>query len=187
MVEDVFTSFLSNLDVIGSWASIIGVLIAIAAVIIAIFIFKKTRKIETRQRENAEGLYVEKTNEDLNKIQYHYDEVFRIVENHEIEDENEKELATTELNLHYRKYHGEMTKLQQRSERDLELWISLEHAKRNKFDKIIANFDWLTNKFFPLNVTDEEMRIKIWTAQYKTFLEKKYEIDDILKEQKTEA
>lgn len=168
--------------------SILSFVVGVGAVILAVFIFKKTRKIEERQRKNAEGLYVDKTKADLKNIQNHFDEIFRIVENHNIEDENKIELVTSELNLYYRKHHGEMIKLQQRSERDLELWISLEHAKRDKFDKVISNFDWLANKFFPLSVKDEEMRIKIWTSEHKTFLEKKYQIDDILtEEQKTEA
>ena len=110
------------------------------------------------------------------------------MENHDLENEHEKDLVTSELNLHYRKHHGEMIKLLHRSEQDLALWISLEHSKRDKFDRIISNFDWFTSKFFPLHVTDDEMKTKIWTTEYKIFLEKKYETDDILKEElKSEA
>ena len=188
MVEQFFSDLIANLEQTSAWASIIGAIIGGVAVIIAILIYRKTRSIETQQRKNAEGLYVEKTIENLKKIQNYFDNVFRIVENHDLENENERDLVTSELNLHYRKHHGEMIKLLRRSERDLELWISLEHSKRDKFDKVILNFDWFTSKFFPLNVTDDEMKTKIWTTEYKSVLEKKYETDDILKEElKSEA
>lgn len=182
MLEQFFLD-LPDLNTVGIWASIIGVPIGIGAIIIAIAIFKNTRRIETQQRKNAEGLYVDKTTDNLKKIQNYFDDIFRIVEAHNIENEDERDLASSELNLHYRKHHSDMTKLLQRSERDLELWISLEHVKRDKFDKIITNFDWLTSKFFPLTAIDDEMRTKIWTTEYKTFLGKKYTIDDILKEE----
>jgi len=173
------------------WGFLVGVIATIlsaVAIYITIRIFNKTRKIEIEQQKNAEGLYVIKTRDYLRKIQNHFDQIFKTLENHDIHNEEDKEIVNQELNLYFRKYHGEMTKLLQSSERSLELWTSLDHAVRDQFDKIIVDFDWLTSKFFPLNVTDEEIRMNIWITEYESFLEKKYSVDKILsKELKAES
>lgn len=172
----------------GAWTSIIGALLGALAIYITIRIYRKTRNIEKEQRKNAEGLYVIKTQDYLRKIQNHFDQIFKTVENHDRNNEEDKQLITQELNLYFRKYHGEMIKLFQSSERSLELWVSLDHVVRDKFDKIVSEFDWLTSKFFPLTVTDDGTRIRIWTTEYDAFLEKKYYIDSILeKELKAEG
>lgn len=173
---------LPDLNTIGIWASILGVPIGIAAIAISYFIYKKTQKIEIQQKNNAEGLYVDKTKDGLTKIQTHFDYIFKIIEDHNIEDENDRDLTTSELNLYYARNHGEMVKLLSSSKKSLELWASLVQTKRTKFDKILDHFDWLTHKFFPLT-RDDDMRTKIWTTEYQTFLVKKYEIDDILKQE----
>ena len=173
---------------IGIWASILGAIFGVVAIYITIRIWKKTRKIEIEQQKNAEGLYVIKTKDYLQKIQYHFDQIFKTLENRNLNNDDDKQIITQELNLYYRKYHGEMVKLLQSSERSLELWVNLDHIVRDKFDKVISDFDWLTTKFFPLNVTDDETRISIWTTEYNAFLEKKYYVDKVLaKELKAEG
>ena len=76
-----------------------------------------------------------------------------------------------------------MIKLLEESKKSLELWVNLDRHIRDKFDKVISDFDWLTTKFFPLNVEDDELRTTIWTTEYKAFLEKKYAIDSILEKE----
>jgi hypothetical protein len=159
---------------------LLGFVAAIVGIIISILIYIRTGKIQRKQRENEEGFYVTKTKENLKKIQNYFDEIFKIVEEYGNEKNEDKKLATSGLNLYYQKNHAEMVKLLMGSERSLELWISLEPSKKTKFDKVIEDFNWLTNKFFPLNVNDE-MREKIWTTEYQTFLTKKYSVDDTLR------
>lgn len=165
----------------------LGLLVAIIGIIISVLIYKRTGKIQKKQLENEEGLYVVKTKESLKKIQNHFDEIFKIVEEYGNDRIEDKQLATSGLNLYYQKNHSEMIKLLESSLRSLDLWKSLEQPKKEKFDRVIEDFEWLTNKFFPLTANDE-MREKIWTNEYKTFLAKKYSVDDILKQElKTEA
>lgn len=165
-----------------------GLASALVGIFISVLIYKRTGTIQKEQRKNAEGLYVKKTKEYLKKIQEHFDQIFKTIENHDLNNEEDKELVTQELNLYFRKYHGEMVKLVENSGRSLELWVNLDHAIRDKFDKVIADFNWLTSKFFPLNGGDEQTRIRIWTSEYNAFLEKKYSIDSILeKELKAET
>lgn len=176
------------LEDIGAWSSVIGAILGGFAIWITIRIYRKTRRIEEQQRKNAEGLYVTKTQEYLKKIQDHFDKIFKIIENVDLIKEEDKKLATEELNLYFWKNHGEMSKLYENSARSLELWVSLDQGVRDKFDKVISSFDWLITKFFPLQITDEDMRTKIWTTEHKTFLEKKYNVDQILDEElKTET
>jgi len=181
MFEEIFTFSTEHAEEIARWASLIGIPIGAIAIFITLKIFKKTQKIESEQRKNAEGLYVSKTKEYLQQIHNYFNDIFGIIENHN--KENYSDLITTELNLYFRKHHGEMSKLLQRSEKSLELWTSLERAKRDKFDKILKEFDWFTTKFFPLEVIDDEMRAKIWKTEYDQFLQKKYFIDNVIKEE----
>ena|SRR5437660_138073 len=169
-------------DEVGTWASIIGAVLGAFAILIAVLIYKRTGKIQKKQRENEEGLYVAKTKENLKKIQNYFDDIFKIVEEYGNEKVADKQLATSGLNLYYQKNHSEMMELLQSSKRSLELWISLEQSKKQKFDTVIEDFEWLTNNFFPLNANDE-MREKIWTAEYGTYLTKKYSVDDTLREE----
>jgi hypothetical protein len=172
-----------NYEYWGFVVGIIGAVLAAFAIWITIRIFYKTQNIEREQQKNAEGLYVLKTKDYLRKIQNHFDQIFKTLENHDLTNDNDREIITQELNLYFRKYHGEMIKLLQNSERSLELWVNLEHTIRDKFDKVISDFDWLTSKFFPLNVEDDKTRITIWTTEYDAFLEKKYYIDAVLKKE----
>ena len=181
MFEELLKFSTDNANEIARWASLIGVPLGLGAIILAIKIFKKTIHIETEQKKNAEGLYVSKTKEYLQTIHNYVDNIFGIIENHNREDEAEANLITTELNLYFRKYHGEMTQLLQKSERSLELWTSLDRSKRDKYDKVLSYFEWFTSKFFPLSTKDEDMRTKIWKTEYKKFLEMKYFIDGIIK------
>ncbi len=166
----------------GALASIIGAIVSVIAIGIAILIYRRTGKIQKKQRENEEGLYVAKTKENLTKIQNYFDAIFKIVEEYSDEKNEDKQLATSGLNLYYQKNHAEMMKLSESSVHSLELWVSLDQSKKQKFDKVIEDFNWLTNKFFPLNV-DDEMREKIWTTEYQTFLTKKYSVDDVLRDE----
>ena len=85
----------------GLWGLVLGGI----AIFISILIYKKTQGIEKKQVENAEGLYVVKTQDNLRKIQNHFDQIFQIVEKHDLNDEEDKQLVTQELNLYFRKYH----------------------------------------------------------------------------------
>lgn len=178
---------MNNVNVIGIDIPItdygfLGLIVAVIGIIISVLIYIRTGKIHKKQIKNEEGLYVAKTTDNLKKIQNHFDNIFKIVEEYGNEAIEDKQLTTSELNLYYQKNHSEMTKLLENSLRSLDLWKSLEQPKKEKFDKVIENFEWLTNKFFPLTANDE-MREKIWTAEYKTFLIKKYSIDDVLREE----
>ncbi|WP_157926610.1 hypothetical protein [Candidatus Nitrosotalea okcheonensis] len=171
------------MDEIGAWASIFGIILGIIAIALTIVIYRRTGNIQKKQLENAEGLYVVKTQDYLRKIQNHFDQIFKTIEKRKLDNDEDKQLITQELNLYFRKYHGDMIKLLQNSERSLELWVNLDHVVRDKFDKVISNFDWLITTFFPLNVDNDDMRTTIWTTEYNMFLEKKYDIDSILKKE----
>ena len=181
MIEELTAYLIEHGENIALWASVIGVPIGIGAIAISIKIFRKTQHIEEEQRKNAEGLYVSKTKEYLKTINDYVDDVFGIIENHNKEDDEESSLITTELNLYFRKHHGEMIQLMEKSERSLELWTSLDRPKRDEYDKILVYFNWLTSKFFPLTTKGDNMRTKIWKAEYKQFLQMKYFIDRIIK------
>lgn len=177
---------------LGEWVailvSIISIIIGLIAIAIAIKISKKTRLIEIEQRKNAEGLYVSKTKEYLEKINSYIDSVFWIIKNHNKEDDEESDLITTELNLYFRKYHTEMIQVLTKSERSLELWTSLDGSKRDEYDEILLNFNWFISKFFQLTVKEDDMKTKIWKAKHAEFLRIKYFIDSVrADETKTKA
>ena len=178
---------MNNVDVLGIDIPItdygfLGLVVAIIGIIISILIYIRTGKIQKKQIKNEEGLYVVKTTESLIKIQNHFDMVFKIVEEYSNDDIENKQLATSGLNLYYQRNHSEMLQLLENCKHSLDMWKSLEQSKKERFDRIIEDFEWLTSKFFPLT-TDDEMREKIWTTEYKIFLTKKYSVDDILKQE----
>ena len=157
--------------------------------------FKKTQHIEREQRKNAEGLYIEKTEDGLKQIQEYYNGIFQIIDNEgnydqvalkqKLEDEmgfswEEWEPITASLNQYYKRHHNGMINLLQKIQRSLELWTGLPKSTRDNYDKILTNFEWMTRKFFPMGTKTEQMLTKIWTTEYEKFLEQKYFIDEIL-------
>ena len=67
--------------------------------------------------------------------------------------------------------------------RELGAWSDLDKDVRLKFEEIINDFRWLVNNFFEID-RDEEMQIRIWTANHDKLLNKKYNIEQILKTNK---
>ena len=175
MIED-----LTFGEYVAIWVSIISVIIGLFAIGISIKIFNKTQLIETEQRKNAEGLYVSKTIEYLKEINNYIDSVFWIIENHNKEDDEESDLITAELDLYFRKHHTEMIQVLAKSERSLELWTSLDVSKRDKYNKILLDFNWFAFKFFPLTVKEDYMRTKIWKEEHAKFLRIKYFVDSVI-------